>query len=69
MKALPDVYAAQLELLGPFMQQQLRLMALDGTVSPTAALHHVFVTLYGDGRSPHERRLFLSFAAPLARRA
>lgn len=59
----------QLEHLAPFIQQELRKLALLGVVSPPAALRQIFIALYGDRhRSPPERRLFLSVTAPLTRR-
>lgn len=59
----------QLERLAPVIQQELRRLALQGAVSPPAALRQISVALYGDRhRSLPERRLFLSVAAPLARR-
>lgn len=59
----------QLERLSPFIEQELRKLALVGAVSPPAALRQIFIALYGDRhRSPPERRLFLSVTAALVRR-
>lgn len=59
----------QLERLSPFIEQELRKLALVGAVSPPAALRQIFIALYGNRhRSPQERRLFLSVTAASARR-
>lgn len=59
----------QLERLSPFIEQELRKLALVGAVSPPAALRQIFIALYGDRhRSPQERRLFLSVTAASVRR-
>lgn len=59
----------QLERLSPFIEQELRKLALFGAVSPPAALRQIFIALYGNRhRSPQERRLFLSVTATSARR-
>lgn len=58
----------QLERLSPFIEQELRKLALVGVVSPPAALRQIFIALYGNRHRSPERRLFLSVTAPLVRR-
>lgn len=56
-----------LTALGPAIRKELDQL-LSAATKPAAALHSVFDKVCGHGRTREERQLFLSFAAPIARR-
>jgi RNA polymerase sigma factor (sigma-70 family) len=68
VKPPPSLDATQFARLSPFVRDELRRLTRTGALSGAAALHQIFLELFGAGRTRHDHVRFMLFAAPIARR-
>ena len=68
VKPPPSLDATHFARLSPFVRSELRRLTCTGALSAPAALHQVFIELFGAGRTRRDQVRFMLFAAPIARR-
>lgn len=68
MTAIPPLDTTALVRLAPVIRNELKRLALSGSVSASTSLNHVFKQLFGADRPRQDQIRFMVYAAPLARR-
>ena len=68
VKPPPSLDATHFARFSPFVRNELRRLTCTARCSAPAALHQVFIELFGAGRTRRDQVRFLLFAAPIARK-